>query len=367
MSQVRLTFNVQKKNIEKLKKCPVCKSKKIVIISKLYLKGFNFLNNSFCKKCSLIFKSTRPNLSWFINNFKKRDIYQKKLKINPIILNTEKIRTLRYQKICNFLKKFVNKKTDRLLDVGTGTGLGLVPFKKILMPEGLEPDNSRSRIGKKIGLKIHNQALEKFNSKKKYKFITMIHSLEHLHNISDNIKRLKNFLEDDGYLYLEVPDLNFKKFGWSENLYLGHIYNFCETSLLNFGYLNNLVPHFRFYPDLINNGYSIAILFKKTKQPKKRLLNAISFSLVKKKFFPTKYLNKKFIKFLVPEINDLSFCFKNSSIIKSNVLKNFKQKKYTFKNKIIINQKIEKQKSTKEFFNFNKMKKKTNQIKYSAY
>jgi len=255
-----------------------------------------------------------------------------------------------------------------LLDIGTGTGLGLKMFNKFFFSEGIEPDISRSKIGKEEGLKIFNTPIEKFNPKRKYQFVTMIHSLEHFHNIKPIIKKVNKFLKLDGFLYIEVPDLNFKKFNWNENLYLAHIYNFCETSLINFGYLNGFRPCFRFYPDIINEGYSIAILFKKEKKRiKKKLIKPIPFSLIKKKFFPKKYLKEKTINFVLPEINDLSVSIKSSEISRSNVLETLKQKKFKYGKNIIISKKIKSNKIKKENLPIKKIEKKASLITYYAY
>ena len=46
---------------------------------------------------------------------------------------------------------------------------------------------------------------------------------------------------------------------------MGHMYNFSEYSLLYLKNKFNLVPITRFYPDIDNSNYSIAILFQKKK------------------------------------------------------------------------------------------------------
>ena len=367
MSQTNLLFSITKNDIEKLTKCPACKSRKFIIFSKLYVNKFNFLDNGFCKNCSLQFKSKRPKLSWFLHNFKKREQFQKNFNINPININTEKIREYRYLKVAKFLSVFIKNKKTKLLDIGTGTGLGLRSFNKYFSSEGIEPDISRSKIGKNKGFKIYNQTVEKFRSNSKYQFVTMIHSLEHFHNIDKIVKKVKRLLMPGGYLYIEVPDLKFKKFNWNENLYLAHMYNFCEESLINLGFLNGFKPKYRFYPDLINEGYSIGILFQKEKKTKKNLLKSVPFSLIKKKFFPKKYFNLKLINFILPEINDLSVSFKSSEISRTNVLETLKQKNFKYGKNIIIKKKLKNEKVIKEIFSIKKIKKKANLINYYAY
>lgn len=363
-----INFNIRKKDIEVLEKCPLCKSKNFKLISKIFNKNINFLSNSFCQNCSLIYKSSRPSLKWFLQNFKKRDKFQKQNNINPINLNTEKIRKLRYLKISKFFQSLNLK--GNLLDVGTGTGLGLLEFrKKNFYPEGIEPDISRSRVGKKKNLKISELNIERFSSKKKYDVVTFVHSLEHLHNFKSALKKAIDMLKFDGYIYIEVPNLHFNNFGVDENLYLGHMYNFSEASLLNLKYFFEIEPIYRFYPDLEENNYSIAIMFKKTqKQIKKLKLRKLKLSLIKKKFFPNKLKNKKHITFDVELINDLSMTLKSSNNVFSNVYENYKQKKiFISKNQILKTKKISQIIKTEKKINIKRLKKIALKCNYKAY
>ena len=163
MSQTDLIFSLAKNDIEILLKCPACKSRKFIVFSKLYVNKFNFLDNAFCKNCSLQFKSKRPKLKWFLHNFKRREKFQTNLNINPINTNTEKIREYRYLKVARFLSVLTNNKKTKLLDIGTGTGLGLRSFNKYFTSEGIEPDTSRSKIGKKKVLKYSIKLLKNLN------------------------------------------------------------------------------------------------------------------------------------------------------------------------------------------------------------
>ena len=142
------------------------------------------------------------------------------------------------------------------------------------------------------GLKIHNNEIGKFKSKKKFDIITFVHSLEHLHNMKFALLKAIKLLKDDGYIYIEVPDLAFKNFGVHENLYMGHIYNFSEYSLLYLKNKFNLIPITRFYPDIDNSNYSIAILFQKKKNVIfNNQIKKFDYSYVKSKFFPKKLIN----------------------------------------------------------------------------
>ena len=345
-------FKIKKKDIQHLNKCPLCNSKSIKKISEIKNKKLIFLVNSFCKKCNLIFKSVRPSLKWFLRSYQIRDKFQKKNNITPINKNTENIRKFRYLKIGNFLKRYV--KNANLLDMGTGTGLGLLELKKLNFKcEGLEPDISRSKIGKSKGLKIYNIEIEKFKSKKKYDVITFVHSFEHLHNMHHALSKAIKLIKNEGYIYIEVPDLAFKNFGIHENLYMGHIYNFSEFSLI---YLKNkfdLIPITKFYSDIDNSKYSIAILFQKKKNdiPIKSI-KKFDFSYIKSKFFPKNLSNLNYLKFEVPIINDLSMTYKSSFLVYQKLIDNFRQKKIK-----LSDNKITKTLKKKKIKNIKKIKK----------
>jgi SAM-dependent methyltransferase len=357
-------FLLKKKDLEYLNSCPLCNNKNLKKISEIKNKELIFLVNSFCKNCNLIFKSLRPNLKWFLKSFRAREEFQKENRINPINQGIEKIRKFRYLKIGNFLKRYI--KIPKLLDMGTGTGLGLLAFKKLNFNcEGLEPDISRSKIGRSKGLRIHNTEIEKFKSKKKFDIITFIHSFEHLHNMRLALLKAIKLLKDGGYIYIEVPDLAFKNFGVHENLYLAHIYNFSEYSLVYLKNKFNLVPISRFYSDIDNSNYSIAILFQKKRKKNDTFNNQIkkfNYSHVKSKFFPKKLINLNYLKFEVPKINDLSMTYKSSSLVYEKLFDNYKQKKIIIDdNKTIKTLEIKKikkiKKNKKSKINYKKLKK----------
>jgi hypothetical protein len=91
-----------------------------------------------------------------------------------------------------------------------------------------------------------------------------LHVLEHFHSPKDflihTIKKIKN----GGYLYIEVPHLH-RFINWEDSLYLEHLNNFTEKTLLDLGDQLKLVPVKRFITKTTTYGYDhFAILFKKT-------------------------------------------------------------------------------------------------------
>jgi len=83
------------------------------------------------------------------------------------------------------IKRFL-KKTDRILDVGCGTGLFcLEASRQGLNVEGIDPSEMLINIGRKtFGIPLHHGLIEDFNPGYKYKGIVVWAVLEHVYPIA---------------------------------------------------------------------------------------------------------------------------------------------------------------------------------------
>jgi hypothetical protein len=81
------------------------------------------------------------------------------------------------------------------------------------------------------------------NINKKYKFIILSHTLEHISDLQSIFDNIKLLMDDDSFLYIEVPDINRIKCDKNAFLELSyeHINLFCSTSLNNLCLKNNLI------------------------------------------------------------------------------------------------------------------------------
>ena len=164
-------YKINKKQIQTIYNCPACNHKNFLKISDIFYNNkFSFFTTSYCKTCTLIFRSKRPKESWFIKNWNLRHNIQKKSSIDFVNPQIEKDRKKRYQLI---LEKIITK-NQKILDIGCGPGTGLKAFTKKNTIHGIEPDISRAKIAKKNKIKVFNYSLKKFFKKRKNKYFLFL-------------------------------------------------------------------------------------------------------------------------------------------------------------------------------------------------
>lgn len=222
------------------------------------------------KNCSVISKTTRD---------KKIKVYQDKK--SGIIFLEKFVRDKKYYQLdrtmsqkdivryTNLLKnddkrrfnQFKNVlKSKRILDFGCEFGGFLKNITNSKKLHGLEINKNCIKFLKKKGINVIDN-LE--NNKLKFDVITMFHVLEHLPNQINILKKLRQNLDNNGKIIIEVPsssDLlisfknlkSFKKFTfWSEHIIL-HTRDSLKKFLKAAGFKNIRVINFQRY-DLNNH------------------------------------------------------------------------------------------------------------------
>ena len=184
-----------------MKKCPLCHS---FNLKKSYkISDYQYCS---CKSCLILFLSPMPSVQEI------RKYYRKDFQ-HPVGLINEKPVRQRAKIILKTLKKlFPNGKT--LLDVGSGYGYFLDEAKKFkLKTTGLEPAKELCRVSKKqYKVSVVNADLEKYfqikAQKRKFDFITIIHTIEHVVNPEKMIDQAIKLLNKNGILFIETPNLD---------------------------------------------------------------------------------------------------------------------------------------------------------------
>ena len=171
---------------------------------------------------------------------------------------------------------------------------------------------SQTRHAQKIavqqhGIRIIDGQLDELQER--FDFVTLIHTLEHMHSLNDFLNGVVKCVKPGGYIYIEVPDL-FHFVNWRDALYLEHMGNFSIENLIFLGSRLGLSSEYQLFPKTQPFGKThIGVLFKKEKHVESGSLVMTNLS-EEIKFLYTKGLPKKDINFPIryhlTEINNLA-------------------------------------------------------------
>ena len=333
--------------------CIICNSNNLSVLSRVKTnlpnkKNVDFLVTSICNNCTHVFRSTIPSEKWFISSFNYRYKTQKKYNFIPINDQTEKDRYHRYKELSNFLIEYSRSKSfdfDNVLDFGCGTGTGLQAWKDCAVPAlGIEPDESRATYGKEIGHNIEIMTWGQYNNQIKQKsLVTCIHSLEHFYEPVKFLKHLNNLMCDRTLIYIEVPEVKDIVKDWNDALYLAHVSNFSEKSIITllelcgYTFIERIFP----YSDNQQNKNLCIVAVKGLLKQNKNVTDIKYNSDELKTLLKNRYSLKSSDKlkninvFFVPEINDLSLCYKDTSEVKFTFQKNYESRSVKIKDDYI--------------------------------
>lgn len=141
-------------------------------------------------------------------------------------------------------KKLVQKETGKqqgkILDIGCGTGAFLHTMNLAGWEStGLEPDDTARKKAKELYHLESKPSHEIFDlPHNTYDAITMWHVLEHVHQLHEYIKQLKNMVTAHGRIFIAVPnytsyDAQHYAAHWAAYDVPRHLYHFSPTSMKN--------------------------------------------------------------------------------------------------------------------------------------
>lgn len=177
------------------------------------------------------------------------------------------------------LKLINSLKTDNktVLDIGAGTGDFLKTCKeKNWLTSGVEPSAEARNIAKakKINLVENLESL----GDKKFDIITLWHVLEHIPNLKQYIKKIKELLKPNGYLIIAVPnyksyDAKYYKEFWAAYDVPRHVWHFSKNSIRKI--FNEVKMEVIKIIPMKFDSYYVSLLSEKYKRGKMNYLNAI--------------------------------------------------------------------------------------------
>lgn len=340
----KLTFPLNQSDIEYLDNCIACGVKDYSLINDCQLQdsGLVFLATSICNECCHVFRNIVPSEQWFNNSFKIRYDFQRKNELNPLNSNIEIERYQRYFSVGSLIKSKYPELIS-FLDVGCGPGTGFDPLVKLgFYVEGIESDSSRSSIAKSFGHKIYEGDWQTYTTETKFDVISSIHSIEHFHDPKSFLKKMSFFAHSGTLLYLEVPEITDHVIDWNDSLYLAHVSNFNDHSLIKLASNSGWKLKERIYPykqtTLHKNHLSMIFEYSLESNPKNLNLSTevkqdLKFKILKayQNKLPSNNIDQT-KHFIVKEINDLSLTYKKQSDVKEKVHDNYQNRTLTILN-----------------------------------
>ncbi len=215
-------------------RCPVCENKKdFVQLSPELCQADNFL----CRRCGLVFipRKTASMRQYYKDDgyFKKSPniAYRKSFVSKSLLIEIAKSRVKDALEILA-----VNCRKKRILDVGCGYGEILYSLKKDYSSKvvGVEPSPESAKYGNELfSVPIRPVLIEEFKQKEKFDIIWCSHVLEHVSDPTVFLKKIKQLLAKDGYIFIEVPNILKPSGGFDLNtfLYSEHLQTFSAYNL----------------------------------------------------------------------------------------------------------------------------------------
>ncbi|MCK5211786.1 class I SAM-dependent methyltransferase [Candidatus Parcubacteria bacterium] len=222
-------------------KCANCNSDNHELLVKIKNKRkadfvSEYSNVVICSNCGLVFLNPQHDKDDYCSYYKKHDRSKPVNKTIEEIIKNDNRYDERIKAIDFLLENIPRKKKDlRLIDIGSGNGILLYLLKQRgIRGEGLEISRNAIDFSRKMGFEIHEGSIEKHKINKKYNIVTATAMIEHVLNPINSLKKMRELLDSNGYLFLDTPDymgMNFYKKGIMAFFKFVHTHYYTDISL----------------------------------------------------------------------------------------------------------------------------------------
>jgi predicted SAM-dependent methyltransferase/transcription elongation factor Elf1 len=220
--------------------CPACGHQQntqhlIVVDHFLSKESFELLR---CNSCQLVFTTPRPSIEKIGDYYKSEDYVShsstKKGLVNSVY---NRVRNYTLNKKVKLISSLVNGK--ELLDIGAGSGHFVGRAKtagyRVL---GLEPDADARKVAKEMN-DVDLENLDRLYelTPASYDVVSMWHVLEHVYNLSDDVKQIASLIKQKGVWVIAVPNytsFDARHYGsfWAAYDVPRHLYHFEPNSII---------------------------------------------------------------------------------------------------------------------------------------
>lgn len=253
--------------------CNCCGSKnfKIVFTKDRYSMD---ITTVICQNCGLVFTNpvlTDAELSYFYS-FYYRNYY-----VSTEYPNVAYIKQRKLQERANILLDHIKQWLPsplRLLDIGAAEGTVLSTVKSHCQQKkennfflkGVEPNGNFAEYGKKeYQLDIFEGMISDFLSVNMthFNFVILNHVLEHFKDPSNVLNNVWDLLDRDGYLFIEVPNLEYDSLDLSF-FHIAHVFHFTPYTLEQMALKTGFIPVYKKLSSSSIHPWAMAYVFKKT-------------------------------------------------------------------------------------------------------
>jgi SAM-dependent methyltransferase len=210
-------------------KCPVCYSDRIKVGSRKSRDGFDIEINE-CKHCGHYFQPEHNYEEIYTTG--AFTIEARQGKTTPGSAKIKELDKRALQRI-SYYREFIDE-MDNVLEIGSSIGSFVHVLKlKGKTAAGLEPDADYAGYSEiQYGFTQLQGLLEDFNFDKKYHAICCFHTLEHVLDPHQFLKKCADILMDRGKLLFEFPSLELHMYGsMTQTIWKPHIHYFTRASL----------------------------------------------------------------------------------------------------------------------------------------
>ena len=221
--------------------CPVCGS---AGISKVFKVKDNTASQEYfeiyhCSNCQVRFTQNAPSEA-SIGDYYRSENYISHTDTSKGVINRlyQTVRNISLNQKRRLIEKITGLQKGNLLDVGSGTGYFASTMNKAgWNVTGLEPDEGARKVAQQAHSLNLLPVTELFNlPANNFDAITLWHVLEHVHDVKKYVSTFKNLLNDNGKLFIAVPnytsyDANSYGSNWAGYDVPRHLYHFTPKTM----------------------------------------------------------------------------------------------------------------------------------------
>ena len=276
--------------------CALCHDNNFKLISEKDSKSKVKLIVCFCNSCSMVSQNPIPTEHQVEQYYATEYRQDYKQVFEPKLKHIYRAGNLALDRL-GFLTKN-NVASGKLLDVGAGGG----EFTYVSSQLGFDSTGIEPNIGYSNYAKDQYQANVKTGQLAdvvgKFDVITMFHVMEHIPDPIKTFKKLYDLLNEDGFLFIEVPNIESFSQSPGNTFFKAHIHYFSAATLIA------CASQYFVSADLDNSGNNISILFnrrsssKDLELPKKLNIDASRAIITQKSWFNYVFQGRGYLKAL---------------------------------------------------------------------